>query len=89
MNCTTMSAVLAMVLVAPNPPPPDATPAPRSSAAIVGGKHIQPRATTSDSASAGQHVAPAQADEVEQLYQQLMGEAAPDTAQGKDSKSPQ
>jgi hypothetical protein len=57
--------------------------------AIVGGKHIQPRATTRDGAAQGQAVSPAPSDEVEQLYQQLMRETAPDTAAGKTSKTPQ
>ena len=75
------SAVLAVVLVAANPPPPDidTTPAPRSSA-IVGGKHVQPRATNPDSTLAGQRGSAAQSDEVEQLYQQLMRETTPDAS---------
>ena len=91
MNRSTISAVLAMVLLAANPSPPvgDTTPASRSSAAIVRGKHIQPRAATPDGAPARQDVSPAEVDEVEQLYQQLMRETAPDIAQGKGMKPSQ
>ena len=91
MNCTVTSAVLAMVLLAANPLPPagDAMPAPRPSTAVVGGKHVQPRAASPDGTRAGQDVSPAEADEVEQLYQQLMREPAPDAAQAKGAKPPQ
>lgn len=91
MNCTFASALLAMVLLAANPLPPagEATPAPRPSTAVVGGKHVQPRAANPGGTPAGQDVSPAEADEVEQLYQQLMRATAPDAAQAKGAKPPQ
>lgn len=90
MKYTLTSAVLAMVLLAANPLPPagDTTAAPRSSA-VVGGKHVQPRAANPDGTAAGQDVSPAEADEVQQLYQQLMRETAPDAAQAQGAKPPQ
>ncbi len=90
MNCTIALAVLAMVLLAANSPAPssDTTPAPRSSA-IVGGKHVQPRAASPDGTRAGPDITPAEADEVQQLYQQLMRETAPDAAQGNGTKPSQ
>ena len=90
MNCTMTSAVLAVVLLAANPPPPSGdTAAPRSSTAVVGGKHVQPRAASPDGTPVGQDVSPAEADEVQQLYQQLMRETAPDADRGKGAKPPQ
>ena len=91
MNCTMTSAVLAMVLLAANPLPPsgDPTPAQRPSTAIVGGKHVQPRATNPDGLPAGQDGTSAQSDEVEQLYQQLMRETAPDASSSKGTKPSQ
>ncbi len=81
----TASVALAAVLLAANPPAPtgDTPPVPRTPTAIVGGKHIQPRATTPDGAPGGADVSPADADEVERLYQQLMRETAPEGGAGK------
>ena len=66
---------LAVILVAASPLPPvgGAPEAAPPSSAIVGGHHIQPRASGS-----GPDVPPGDADQVDRLYQQLMRETAPD-----------
>jgi len=81
-----LAPALAVVLLAANPPAPpaDTPPIPAPSTAIVAGHHIQPRATGPDGSSKPD-ISPADADEVEQLYQQLMHETAPDAGGGKAS----
>ena len=69
--------MLAVLLLAANTPTPttDTPPPPAAgrSTAVVGGHHIQPRASTSDGAPARSR----EMDEVDKLYQQLMRETAP------------
>jgi hypothetical protein len=70
----------AALALAANTPVPDMPQSPPPSPAIVGGHHIQPRASTSNRGTAD--VPPAEADEVERLYQQLMRQTAPDSSPG-------
>src|SRR5690242_15403991 len=89
-----LAAAAALVLLAANQPaPPADTPSadtltgPATRTAIVGGKHIQPRANASrgtlDSASSSKR----DADDVERLYEELMRQTAPDA--GKAQGAPQ
>jgi hypothetical protein len=77
-------SALASVLLAANPQPSagDASPSPTPSTAIVGGHHIQPRASAPGVSG---EVPPGDADEVERLYLELMRETAPD---GSGTKAP-
>jgi hypothetical protein len=75
-----LASALAVVIVAANAPAPavDTSQTPPPSSAIVGGHHIQPRTGAPNGTSAGPDLPPADSDEVERLYQQLMRETAPD-----------
>jgi hypothetical protein len=77
-------AVAAVLLAANQPPAADAPSAPAPNSAIIGGHHIQPRPSASSGSPADAPLGGA--DEVEQLYRELMQETAPDV--GRGSKPP-
>ena len=85
-------ALMAAALIAASPPPPPAdapqAPAPAPNSAIVGGHHIQPRASPSKAApDAG--ISKRDADDVDRLYQELMRQTAPDATLVNGSAPPQ
>ncbi|HKF74102.1 MAG TPA: hypothetical protein VKB68_20295 [Stellaceae bacterium] len=83
-------ALMAAALIAANPPPADAplTPAAAPNSAIVGGHHIQPRASVGKAApDAG--ISKRDADDVDRLYQELIRQTAPDATPVNGSAPPQ
>ena len=88
-----LAAAVTVVLLAANPPPPGDAPAtdtPRASGPsggpIVGGRHIQPRASATQ---IGPNASNRDSDEVERLYQELMRQTAPGTSQVRSVTAPQ
>jgi hypothetical protein len=74
-----------LVAASPSPPPDDAPPAPTPNSAVVGGHHLQPRASSGQTApDAG--ISKRDADDVDRLYQEL---TAPDAIKAKGSQPPQ
>src|SRR5215813_10922 len=81
-----LASAFAAALLAANPPPPladdpSATP-PRGNSAIVGGRHVQPRANSPSGAPDSDASSKRDAEDVDRLYRELM-QTAPDPTRTK------